>query len=123
MDALKSIYEQELVNDDGYKKESDLFVQINGDNGLVGMSFMNKIEANHFNGKIEERLSKRRSRTSSYRPYDVLLPDRQSSNQTSRRIPSPQKRQDTFSESPKPNVPTSQSKPHNLKIVHKPQNC
>ena len=62
MDALKSIYEQELVNDEGYKKEHDLFAQINGDNGLHGLSFINKIEANHFNGKIEERLSKRISK-------------------------------------------------------------
>ena len=111
MDALKSIYEQELVNDEGYKKEHDLFAQINGDNGLHGLSFINKIEANHFNGKIEERLSKRRSRTSSYRPSDVVLPVKRPNDQASRRTPSPQKRQDTFPERSKPNIPSYQRKP------------
>ena len=64
MEALESVYEQELTNDDGYKKETDLFVQVTGDNGIIGLSFLSKIDANHFNGKIEERLSKRRSRVS-----------------------------------------------------------
>ena len=88
MNALKSVYEQELLNDDGYKREGESFAQVNGDSGIIGLSFISELEANHFNGKIEERLSKRRSRTSYVRPSDSFLPS------TKPKMPPPRKKSD-----------------------------
>ena len=62
MDALESVWEQELYNEIEYKRKDSLFHCFEGDTAFVGISFMDELEANHFNEKIQERINKRRSR-------------------------------------------------------------
>ena len=66
MDARQSVWEQELYSEIEYKKKESLFHCFEGDSSFVGLSFMDSIESNHFNQKIQERIEKRRSRAASY---------------------------------------------------------
>ena len=68
MDARQSVWEQELYSEIEYKKKESMFHCFEGDSAFVGLSFVDTIEANHFNEKIQERIEKRRSRLASHTP-------------------------------------------------------
>ena len=73
-DSKSSIWEQEFRNDTGFKKESNLFSYVEGGDELIGLFFSNEVEAIHFNAKIEERITKRRSRASLYASSNIIPP-------------------------------------------------
>ena len=62
MDALQSVWEQELYNEIDYMNKDKLFHCFEGDTTMVGLSFMDDKEANHFYEAVQERIAKRRSR-------------------------------------------------------------
>ena len=70
MDANQSVWEQELYGEIDYMKKQSLFHCFEGDTAFVGLSFMDEIEANHFNEKVQERIRKRKERAASYLSAD-----------------------------------------------------
>ena len=66
MDARQSVWEQELYSEIDYKKKESLLHCFEGDTAFIGLSFMDDIESNHFNEKVQERIQKRRERAATY---------------------------------------------------------
>ena len=63
MDTLQSVWEQELYSEIQYKKKDSMLHSFEGDTTVIGLSFMDDNEANHFHLKVQERIDKRRTRT------------------------------------------------------------